>query len=284
MRARKQGAKKALILAPEKPPDKAALPILKRAFPFRLAATSYTLPAPILPNVRFLGHHLDEVELVLFEDGDESNLPSEFDVLQMARLTAELDVTYNVHLPAEIFLGDPDPSVRKRECATAVRFYRRTVALEPKIYVLHLDRRGIDRKGVRDRASLLRWLRGSLETLVGEGLDLSRLALENLDYPLEWIRPMVEEMGMSFCLDLGHMLLYGFDLKKCLRDFLERTSMIHLHGVINGEDHRGLEGISIEDWEVIESTLHDFNGGVSLEVFTLEDLRSSMERMKGMLG
>ena len=269
-----------MINSSERSSDTSALPVLKRVFPFRLGTTSYILPAAIQHNIRFLGPCLDEVELVLFESGGEDNLPSTGEIQEMVRVAHELDFSYNVHLPTDLFFGDPDPLVRKQACLTALRFYRRTLPLEPTTYVLHLDRRGTDGRGIQDRESLLNWLSESLETLVEHGMDPSLAAVENLDYPLEWIGPMVEAMGMTFCLDIGHILIYGFDLEKYFENYLDKTTMIHLHGILDGKDHRGLEGISKEDWEVILRALHDFKGGVSLEVFSLEDLRSSMQGMQ----
>ena len=82
-------------------------PVLKGAFPFRLAATSYIIPADILPNVRFLGPFVDEVELVLFESAYESNLPSEETIRELKSLASGMNLTYNVHLPTDAFVGDP---------------------------------------------------------------------------------------------------------------------------------------------------------------------------------
>ena len=56
--------------------EEISFPALKRGFPFRLATTSYIFPAEILPNIRCLGRYFDEVELVLFESGQEDNLPT----------------------------------------------------------------------------------------------------------------------------------------------------------------------------------------------------------------
>ena len=43
---------------------------------FRIGATSYIIPADILPNVEYLAPQVDDVELVLFEtDEYGSNLP-----------------------------------------------------------------------------------------------------------------------------------------------------------------------------------------------------------------
>ena len=79
------------------------------------------------------------------------------------------------------------------------------------------------------------------------------------------------------------MLLYGFNLEGYFQAFLDKTTMIHLHGIINGVDHRGLEGISKRNWEVISQALSDYQGGLSLEVFSQEDLMSSLQRLEEIL-
>lgn len=255
------------------------LPPLKGRFPFRLGTTSYIIPDAILPNIRFLGPYLDEVELVLFDSGREENLPSHGEIEEMAHLGEEMELTYNVHLPADIFLGDPDPKVREQAVVTAIRFYQRTVPLSPTAFVLHLDSRGADGHEVRNMEGWIGWLRGSMVRLAREGMDLRRVAVENLDYPLDTISPLVAEFGMSFCLDTGHLLRYGFDLRTYLESFLPQTSMIHLHGVVDGADHRGAHGIYPVEWRAISEALAGYRGGVSLEVFSLQDLSSSMDRL-----
>jgi len=255
------------------------LPKVKGRFPFRVGTTSYIIPDTILPNIRFLGPYLDEVELVLFDSGREENLPSHGEILEMARLGQEMELTYNVHLPADIFLGDPDPEVRELAVVTAARFYRRTLPLCPTAFVLHLDSRGADGREVRRMDGWTSWLHESMARLAREGMDLTRVAVENLDYPLDLVRPLVEELGMSFCLDTGHLLRYGFDLRSYLESFLPQTSMIHLHGVVDGADHRGTYGIPPMQWKHISDALAGYRGGLSLEVFSLEDLVSSLERL-----
>jgi sugar phosphate isomerase/epimerase len=256
-------------------------PILKGAFPFRLGTTSYILPDEILPNVRVLGPYLDEVELVLFESGAEENLPSPREIRELSQVARDLRLTYNVHLPSDLYLGARDPAVRGHACETTCRFYERTLPLNPMAYILHLDLREADGRADPDLEGWLARSGDSLGRLVERGMVPGRVAVENLSYPLGWIEPMVDEMGMSYCLDVGHMLRYGVDMIQHLHAYLPRTSMIHLHGVCNGTDHRGLEWIPSREWEAVCGALEGFDGGVSVEVFSEADLRSSLERMAG---
>jgi len=60
-------------------------PSLKNRFPFRLGTTSYILPADLLMNVEFLADRVDDIELVLFESDDMTNLPDAATVRALER-------------------------------------------------------------------------------------------------------------------------------------------------------------------------------------------------------
>ncbi len=259
------------------------LTTLKGSFPFRLATTSYILPAEILPNIRYLGQYFDEIELVLFESGHESNLPARGDIREMARLASDLDITYNVHLPADLFFGDPDRALRLKFCETALSFYDRTLPLAPTCYILHLDSRKADQTVEPDGSAWGNRVRESLRTLQMKGVDLRRVAVENLEYPLQRISPFVEAFDMSFCLDIGHLLRYGHDVAEQTASFLKMSKAVHLHGVDNGKDHTGLDRIARAEWGIICKALEEYDGGLSLEVFSLDDLTVSLDKMREML-
>jgi sugar phosphate isomerase/epimerase len=252
-------------------------------FSFRLATTSYIIPAPILPNLRLLGQHLDEIELVLFESGEESNLPSLAEVREMQQLAGSLDLTYNVHLPVDVFLGDPDPRLREKFIRTILRFYERVLPLEPELFILHLDSRSADGRENQDWSAWRDRVTAAIEVLMREGLDPHRVAVENLEYPLELIVPVIERFGLQLCLDIGHLLRYGYEVTSQLECFLARSAMVHLHGVRDGVDHCGLEWVAAADWEAICRALASYQGGVSLEVFALDDLISSLARLQNVL-
>jgi sugar phosphate isomerase/epimerase len=257
-----------------------SLPCLKGKFAFQLATTSYILPSALLPNIRFLGRYVDEVELVLFESSDQSNLPTPQEVREMVRLSSDFDLTYNVHLPGDLFLGDPNPTLRREFCATAVRFYEQTLPLDPTSYVLHLDSRSADGTIEKDQGVWQGRVSESLETMRAQGIDLSRMVVENLEYPLERLSSLAVGFDLGFCLDVGHLLLYRHDVGKHIRSFLPKSAMVHLHGVNDGHDHRGLDHIPSQAWNTICRGLKEYRGVVSLEVFSLEDLIPSLERIE----
>jgi sugar phosphate isomerase/epimerase len=251
----------------------------KGSFSFRLATTSYIIPAEILPNIRFLGQYFDEIELVLFESGRESNLPTSDQVREITRIASELDITYNVHLPADLFFGDPDPALRRRFCETAFSFYERTLPIAPTCYILHLDSRKADGTMELNGPAWRDRVFESLQTMRMKGIDLGRVAVENLEYPLQRVAPFVEAFDMSFCFDIGHLLRYGHDVEDQAANFLDRSPMVHVHGVERGKDHLGLDRIPSAEWTVIRSALAGYGGGLSIEVFSIDDLAVSLTRM-----
>lgn len=255
-------------------------PPLKGLFPFRLCTTSFILPAPILPNLRFLSTYVDEVELVLFESRHNSNLPSKREIREMIQVASGNGLTYNVHLPTDIFLGDPDPKVRQKAVETVLRFYERTLPLSPTGYVLHLERNSSQDAFPGDITGWAHRTESSLEGLAERGVDTSFVALENLDYPPGVLEPFVHKMGFNYCIDLGHLIRYGFEVIQELKSFLPRSLLVHVHGVKGGLDHRGLDAINDSLWQDIKEVLWGFGGSVSIEVFSWEDLAISLERLR----
>jgi sugar phosphate isomerase/epimerase len=257
-----------------------ALPLLKQRFAFRLATTSYIIPEGIIANIAYLGPHFDEIELVLFESQDINNLPTPTEIRALAGLAEDFDLKYNVHLPGDLFFGDPDLGLRQAFSDTAITFYERTLALNPTTYVLHLDSRKADGEVEADRAAWRQRIHESLDNLQSRGMDLGRVVAENLEYPLERIAPFAEKFGMDLCLDIGHLLRYGHNLSAQLEAFLPKSTMVHLHGVKDGQDHLGLDHLPQQEWDIICRALKEFRGGVSLEVFSLDDLSPSLQRIQ----
>ena len=85
--------------------------------------------------------------------------------------------------------------------------------------------------------------------------------------------PLAEMIAsLPVCCDTGHLLLGGSDVAAFLRRYGPRVREIHLHGVVEGRDHRCFEGT--EPWfQAIVPMLRSFQGVVNLEVFSLAEVR-----------
>jgi sugar phosphate isomerase/epimerase len=116
----------------------------------------------------------------------------------------------------------------------------------------------------------------SLREILNNGIEPKRISIETLGYPFEWIEDTVKEFGFSICLDIGHILTHGYDLDHYFKTYLPETSIIHLHGVNNGSDHLGIERLPEPDLDLILSALRHYHGLVSIEVFSIDKLGSSL--------
>ncbi len=246
-------------------------------FPFRLGTTSYIYPDYIVPNVVKLAPFLDEIELVLFESEGQDNYPDEVELRNLMDLCFNDKVSFNVHLPVDIFLGDKDEEVRSKGISVIEKVIERTLRLEPSVYTLHFDIRDKNGREETDTEAWRRQIIRSAKEMVERGIETKRIAVETLSYPLEWIEDIVKEFGFSICLDIGHMLLYDLDTQSYLKKYLPQTSIIHLHGVQNGIDHLGIDKLNGKMIDLILSKLRSFTGILSIEVFSFDDLKNSLE-------
>ncbi len=247
----------------------------KNRFPFRLSAPSFIHPAHWVPNIRMLAPDLDEIEVLLFDSAQPADFPAESDIDEMALLAAEYDLRYNIHLPSDVSPGSPDADCRRRAVDTIARAVNLTRPLAPTTRVLHLP---LDVPETT-AGEIGRWqarLAESIHALIAGGIPGTFFSVENLDYPLEWVRPLIDTFDMAVCLDLGHLLARRIDWQAELGIWRDRVNMIHLHGVDADRDHRALTALAPETLTRICDALRAFNGTVSVEVFSFDDLKESL--------
>ena len=247
----------------------------KNAYPFRLGTTSFIYPDTYVPNVRMLAPYLDEIELLLFESASES-LPTKHEIETLALLSEESDVTYNIHLPTDISLTDPDSSARCHTVETIHNIMNLTSPLSPSTYTLHLPYNQESRK----KEDVKKWqerTNGSMIQLT-EALSTFHfpLSIETLDYPFEWAEKIVTDHNLSLCMDIGHLMVHGFDAQAFFQKYADIISIIHLHGVENGQDHIALNRLSEKNIHLVMKILKQFRGVVSLEVFSYHHLNASL--------
>lgn len=255
---------------------------LKNRFPFRLGTTSYIIPADLLPNVAFLADKVDDIELVLFESHEYSNLPNVTMVRKLREMATRHDLTYTVHLPLDIWMGHQETSIRRQSVDKCLRVIESMAPLSPFAYVIHFH---ADQRGACPSPEMERWIEGhrqSVEMLLRQ-VDARDLCVEVLDYPYDLIDGIVSDYGMSICLDFGHLLLYGYEPEEYLHRHLPRARVLHLHGVEDGQDHRSLAKVPAG---LLAALMEKLGNGqnhtrvVTMEIFDESALAQSLDVMR----
>ncbi len=248
----------------------------KAMFPFKIATTSFIYPDGYIANVRMLGPFVDEIELLVFESAPVKSLFCAPVIDELVELSGRLEISYNVHLPTDISISDPDPRRQQQAVETLIEIIERLSPLSPSSYTLHVPFNRDD----DNPETVAKWRRRvdrNLRKIVAAGIFADKIAIENLDYPFELIGPIVSGLGLSVCLDAGHLMIAGQEVNSLFAPWADAVSIIHLHGVEALRDHLPLDRLGPARITPLIEILQNFNGCVSLEVFSLPHLRSSLE-------
>lgn len=249
----------------------------KNSYLFRLGTTSFIYPDIYSENVRKLGPYLDEVELLLFESREEGSLPDAFEMEQLGKLKEEMGVRYNVHMPTDIDLSSGDSAERVHAADIYFKVYEMFEPLDPTTLTLHLP---FDANKYNDTSLWQSNAVKGVSSLLEKGVDSRLISVETLDYPIDMLKHLIEEFDLSVCLDVGHVILYGGDPLSVYETYKNRISILHLHGVHHGCDHVGLDLMAPGDFRKVRTILEDFTGTVSLEVFSYDNLKRSLDFFK----
>ena len=248
-------------------------------FPFKICTTSFIYPDHYIPNVKMLGPYMDEIELLLFESQGVDALPSRKVITELSRLAGEFDLSYNVHLPTDISISDRNPARQQHAVETMIRVMDLVRPLDASALILHVpySEESYDAPVVenwRDR------VRQNLSKIISAAQKQDIIAIETLDYPLELLEDIILELDYMICLDLGHLMVYDYDVLEVFNKYASMTPILHLHGVENRCDHTTLERLSVKLFETVLQVLNKFTGVVSLEVFSFENLNSSLKYLE----
>ena len=246
----------------------------RRKYPWRLGATSFVIPADLVANVRLLAGMVDDVQLLFFESRARAGLPHPLDTTALKEIADQSGLTYTAHLPGDIRLGSAEPGERQAGIDEIARLLEELQPLSVTSYDLHLPpESGMDEKEWLDNIEL------SLAALAGvAGEEKRRICVENIDYPLARIAPLIVRHGFSVCLDVGHLLRYGYDWQTELAEYLPHARHLHYHGVIAGKDHQAVVKEQVEVSNVLGKSLalNGFKGVVTLEMYELAKLETSL--------
>ena len=132
------------------------------------------------------------------------------------------------------------------------------------------------------------------EILTRTGIPSRALAIETIEFPFDMTLELAEELDLSICLDIGHVLV-GFSGPVGLDDALEaclpRLGEIHLHDgpwqgeqqeIGYGQDHRPLGAGDLDTGRLLDRlTEAGFAGPVILEL-TVEEAHASLDHIRAL--
>lgn len=258
---------------------------LKGRFPFRLGTTSYIIPADILPNVRFLADQVDDIELILFEADEVSNLPDKQTIIELNRIAGDNQLSYTVHLPLNILFGATNEVVRQKSVETCLRVIELTEPLRPFAYILHLTGNP-DIMGAPGSESISEWIdsiQKSCHELTQHEVASSQYCVETLNYPFELIESVIDEFDFSICLDVGHILLNDYDLHAHLDKYWHKTRVVHLHGIVGKTDHQSILHFPGDNLKTLLNQMTEKSSieqVLTLEIFSQKDFESSISILR----
>ena len=253
----------------------------KKRFPFNIGCTSYVLPDSIIPNVKYMSDFVDDIELLFFESFDNSSLISNSEIAELRSISLDKNISYSVHCPIDIHAGSADRSVQDKFVNQIELIIEITKTLNISGYIVHLD-------GISDISSeeeIESW-RNSVDSVckrIGEikSIDSSMICIENLAYDPKFNIDIVNKNDFSFCLDMGHFWLHKHNWESFFPAVLNKTRVIHLHGIHNGKDHRSLkvnECLQLDYF--LKYCLTDYSQLLTVELFNKDAAFESLQYIK----
>lgn len=256
---------------------------VKKRFPFPLGCPSFVYRAGYVENVRHLAPFVDEIQLLFFESRTPESLPAPALIRELRSLAVAQDISYNVHLPTDLFPAHPDPVERHYAAETLKQMLHCLAPLDPTTFTLHVN----PNPNTCQQISLPRFQQYATETLEGvlsSGLPCRKISVENVADQLEKADPVIRELDLSVCMDVGHLMACNFDVAKFYRRWKDRISIVHLHGVDGRTDHLPLNRLSHRKMGQAMAIITRFNGPVTVEVYAHEALNASLDHLRTWFG
>lgn len=219
-------------------------------------------------------------------------------IKKLLKLKEEYGISYSVHLPIwSIELASPNAVIRNASTRCATESIKRMEPLDPVAYVIHLtgalaaqfSRINLDPKIMRTVSGLLNVLAGlSVEKILNDTkISPELLAVENVEFPFDATRRIVDKYGLSICFDTGHLLV-GYSGKETVHEFLNKHSdkiiEYHLNDGRFMEDGRPNDHIAVGDGSFPMDSIGEiektgFKGPAVFEL-SFADARKSLQRIK----
>lgn len=188
---------------------------------------------------------------------------SKDDIEKLLQIKEDFGITYSAHMPLlSIELAGPNKFIRDGSVNALIDAYNSVIDLEKEIetFILHLSGdtvtdilKFIQDPELRNTAAdlFVNFAIQSIAKFIEEtGIKNQKIAIENIEFPLEGTIKIIRDLNTKFCLDTAH-LLGGFsgnhDLLEVAKNYFNLISEIHLqdyidnpladHGILGTGEH-----------------------------------------------
>jgi sugar phosphate isomerase/epimerase len=229
-------------------------------------------------------------------------------ISQLADLKDDLGHSYTVHLPLwSIELATFNDFVRLGSVESVCHSIRMAEPLEPDAYVLHATgalAAEYTRNNYSEAMNLLVCgymtsfaMKSAEEILSKTEIEPRKLAIENVEFPFDFTRDIVDEHGTGICFDTGHLLTKQSGDEPIIdfyRKHRDRIVEVHLNDGIDTrtpgkyEDHLviGKGELPVRDF-LLELKKDGFKGPLIFELTTeevIDSLHAISEIVPGAFG
>ncbi len=255
----------------------------RNRFSYKLGATSYILPVEednLIQNVTFLKDVFDTVQLLVFGKDYINETASPSIIGRLKGIQEESGIIYTVHLPLDLHLLSSSDNELLENTGLICSLMNRMLLLKTGKFILHIDKNdyaetvktGTGASPDRDRFQKI------LELLIKEtGGQASKIAIENTFVDLTELSDVILESPFNICMDFGHLFIRKQDPEKFRKVFKNKISIIHIHGIDKGQDHKALNVTAPFELNMMLESLKGFEGTVIIEVFNEADLEASLQ-------
>jgi adenosylcobinamide kinase/adenosylcobinamide-phosphate guanylyltransferase len=230
-------------------------------FPFKLSAPSYLYPGGYIENVTRVIDRVDDIQLLLFDSSADDPLFEQGMLSTLYYLQTGAGITYSAHMPVRPRLTE-DFDTRLKSSLDIIQAFQE---LDMSSYTFHYDLpegqewETMTEAEIREMNDTYTRFFNSIRRRF-PAIDIS---LENTATPLSALDIVVNNSGISYCIDIGHLIIQNRDLEE-IGARLGQTSVIHLHGVqqVKGKlkDHQPLD-YNRRVFQLLEQ----FNGVLTIE-------------------
>lgn len=235
-----------------------------------------------------LADMVDHIEILLFHTPTLHNFPSSTEIKAAKKFGDEKGLSYSVHLPTCLEIASRHREKRQKSVQMAIDLINLMNELNLTYHILHIPVTPPTLTAVpgqylttKNQDKFAGWAQRAVDSLLKIQSRIEpddKILVENINYSPVFLEIFWKSNICDFCLDMGHLMLGRENVSETTRRFMSVIKEVHLHGVIEDEEHLSLTVLPearVAQWVNLLVDA-DFRGVINLEVFSPQDLETSI--------